>query len=65
MTRGDVVGAARDMDTSLIAGLRRQLAEVTSDRDGLLMAVSRVTIAIGLPEGTELDKVIRRIEELA
>ncbi|MCA1833058.1 MAG: hypothetical protein ABR520_11350 [Mycobacteriales bacterium] len=52
-------------DTATIAELHRQLAEVTADRDGLLLAVSRIAEACGLPEGTEIDKVIQRIEELA
>lgn len=52
-------------DTAAIADLRRQLAEVTDDRDALLLTLSRVTAALGLPEGHEIDKVIQRIKEIA
>lgn len=58
-------GTSIPPDTAAIADLRRQLAEVTDDRDGLLLAISRITAAVGLPERYELDKVIARIEELA
>lgn len=65
MTRAQAMPTMRDTDTALIADLRRQLAEVTDDRDGLLLAISRITAAAGLPEGYEIDKVIQRIEENA
>lgn len=38
---------------------------VTADRDGLLHTLARITTAIGLPEGHDVDKVIQRIEGIA
>jgi hypothetical protein len=66
MTRAQSIAAntTRDDDTALIAGLRRDLAATTDDRDNLLLYLARITTALGLPEGTEIDKVVRRIEEL-
>jgi hypothetical protein len=65
MTRADIIPAARDEDTRLIAELRRQAAALAADRDELLFALKRVTDALGLSEGLDIDKVVRRIEDLA
>lgn len=72
MTRADIIPAARDEDTRLIerqerelAATRRKLADVTTDRDELLRILARIAVAVGMPDGIEPDKLLRRIEELA
>lgn len=59
-------------EAAVIAELRREVGDLKlqcegliADRDALLEAVSRITAAVGLPDGYELDKVIQRIEGLA
>jgi hypothetical protein len=64
VTRLDTIPAARDEDTKLIDDLRRQLAVVTTDRDELLRGLASITTALCLPEGTELHKLINRIQEI-
>lgn len=65
LTRADIIPAARDEDTRLIDRLRRDLDIVTTDRDELLRILSRIAVAVGMPDGIEPDKLLRRIEELA
>lgn len=65
MTIAEGISAVRDADTRLIERLRRELAEVTADRDGLLVTLARIASVLGLPEGIDADKLIARIEEIA
>lgn len=67
MTRAQAIASntTRDSDTELIDDLRRKLAATAADRDNLLHNLARITAALGMPEGMEIDKVVRRIEELA
>lgn len=51
-------------DIAVIADLRRQLAEVTADRDALLLAMEYITAALDMPDGTELAKLLSRIGAL-
>lgn len=66
MTRAQAIASSvtRDDDTLLIADLRRQLAEVTDDRDDLLLAVEYITAALDMPDGTDLAKLLSRIGAL-
>ena len=58
-------GVIAQGDAALIADLRRDLAATTEDRDNLLQYLARITAALGLPEGCEIDKVVQRAETLA
>lgn len=66
MTRAQAIASSitRDDDTKLIADLRRQLGDVTADRDALLLAIEYITAALDMPDGTELAKLISRIGAL-
>lgn len=71
LTLAQAVGAVRDRDTDAIALLRRQLAHsermlaaVAADRDALLRDRERIAAALFMTDGSDIDTIIHRIEEL-